>query len=717
MTVALADAADVVVRATRERRAGCCSEPRVSIDGETSIPTGLRPIGHVGVYRFEVRRERIELTLAAFRCPTPCTRSSPRATPVTVPAADADEFVREHMPRLVRHVAVDAPGIDLPAAERPTARAHRAVRAVAPARLRARLALRRRSRSRIARRGRRTATTSPRTRSAVASKRSGRMPRPSRSRQPGRCRGSTPPSSPSQLLPALEALDGVAIEIHGERPRYRELTGDPHVAVSTVESTDPDWFDLGVIVTIDGRTIPFAPLFTALSRGRRKLLLSDGRYFSLAHPSLQRLRDLIEEAGELAEWETGPRISRYQTALWADFEDVADEAEPAVSWRATAEALREARRHPADRRCRPVCRRSCVPTSATGFEWLAFLWQHRLGGILADDMGLGKTLQMLALIAHTSEAGETRPFLVVAPTSVLSTWRERGRPLRPGPAGRRRRRHAREARDRRWRMPRPPQISSSPRTRCSASMSAEFAEVEWAGLVLDEAQFVKNSQTKAYRAARDLRADVTFAITGTPMENSLTELWALLSLAAPGLFASARRFRDEYVGPIEQGKVPENQEGGDYRARRLERLRRRIRPLVLRRTKELVAADLPPKQEQEVRIELGPAHRALYDAVLQRERQKVLGLLDDLDRNRFIVFRSLTLLRMLSLAPELVDPANAHIAPSKLTALFEQLDEIVAEGHRTLVFSQFTSFLALVADAARGARHPVRLPRRLDPRS
>ena len=110
-------------------------------------------------------------------------------------------------------------------------------------------------------------------------------------------------------------------------------------------------------------------------------------------------------------------------------------------------------------------------------------------------------------------------------------------------------------------MPRHPQISSSPRTRSCVSTRPEFAAVEWAGLVLDEAQFVKNSQTKAYRAARDLRADVTFAITGTPMENSLTELWALLSLSAPGLFPSARRFREEYVGPIEQGKVPENQEG------------------------------------------------------------------------------------------------------------------------------------------------------------
>ena len=164
------------------------------------------------------------------------------------------------------------------------------------------------------------------------------------------------------------------------------------------------------------------------------------------------------------------------------------------------------------------------------------------------------------------------------------------------------------------------------------------------GVILDEAQFVKNAATRAHRAVRELRTDVVFAITGTPLENSLTELWALLSLTSPGLFASARRFRDEYVGPIENGKVPDNEEGGEYRAARLARLRRRIRPLVLRRTKELVAPELPPKQEQEIRIELGAAHRALYDAVLQRERQKVLGLLDDLDRNRFIVFRSLTLL-------------------------------------------------------------------------
>ncbi|MGZ8805163.1 MAG: DEAD/DEAH box helicase, partial [Microbacterium sp.] len=118
-------------------------------------------------------------------------------------------------------------------------------------------------------------------------------------------------------------------------------------------------------------------------------------------------------------------------------------------------------------------------------------------------------------------------------------------------------------------------------------------------------------------------------------------------------------------------------------------------------------AELPPKQEQELLVELAPAHRALYDAVLQRERQKVLGLLDDLDRNRFIVFRSLTLLRMLSLAPGLIDAEHGDVPSSKLDELLVQLREIVAEGHRTVVFSQFTSFLALVAERldAEGIAH------------
>ena len=171
------------------------------------------------------------------------------------------------------------------------------------------------------------------------------------------------------------------------------------------------------------------------------------------------------------------------------------------------------------------------------------------------------------------------------------------------------------------------------------------------GLVLDEAQFAKNHQSKVYQCARRLPAPFKLAITGTPMENNLMELWSLLSITAPGLFPSPTRFR-ELLRPPDRD--------ADRHTELLARLRRRIRPLIMRRTKEQVAADLPAKQEQVLEVELDPRHRRIYQRHLQRERQKVLGLIDDVDRNRFTILRSLTLLRQLSLHPGLVDAASTH---------------------------------------------------------
>ncbi|TFC28810.1 DEAD/DEAH box helicase [Cryobacterium sp. TMT1-3] len=466
-----------------------------------------------------------------------------------------------------------------------------------------------------------------------------------------------------------------------------ERTETPHLVITTVETDQRDWFDLGVIVTVGAITVPFGPLFKALAKGQTRLKLIDNSYLSLQSPEFEKLHDLIAEARALPEWETGLRISRYQASLWSDFEDLADESVPAVSWRAAAAGLKDLAEidpTPLPTTVQAILR----PYQQEGFAWLAFLWQHQLGGVLADDMGLGKTLQTLALLVH---ARSTRPFLVVAPTSVVTNWLNEATRFTPG-----------------LRVRTLTATEAKSRTRIADSATGvdvlvtsyalfrldfdAYSSVTWAGLILDEAQFVKNRTSRAYACAKELDTPFKLAITGTPLENNLMDLWSLFSIVAPGLFASARTFTEDYVRPMTRGPVtigsgPE----------RLAKLRRRIRPLILRRTKEVVARDLPPKQEQELQIALNPAHQKLYDTFLQRERQKLYGLIEELDKNRFIIFRSLTLLRLLSLDASLVDPKYAGVRSSKLDALFEQLDDVIAEGHKALIFSQFTSFLKLAA--------------------
>jgi SNF2 family DNA or RNA helicase len=217
---------------------------------------------------------------------------------------------------------------------------------------------------------------------------------------------------------------------------------------------------------------------------------------------------------------------------------------------------------------------------------------------------------------------------------------------------------------------------------------AAYSGLAWSGLLLDEAQHAKNRQSKVYQCARRLTAPTKIAITGTPLENNLMELWSLLSIAAPGLFPSPERFREYYSKPVERK--------GDRE--RLAQLQQRIRPLVLRRVKEQVAAELPAKQEQVLEVDLHPQHRKVYQTRLQRERHKVLGLIDDMNSNRFAIFRSLTLLRQLSLHAGLVDDDYAELASAKIDALLEHLGEVIAGGHRALVFSQFTGFLGKVRE-------------------
>ncbi|GLJ78956.1 DEAD/DEAH box helicase [Microbacterium imperiale] len=683
--VRLGEVASVEVRV--ESRGGDLElTPVVTVDGGEAA-SHARPLGHVGVYTVD----RVGAGLGVAFAPValgPGVRALIAAgEPVPIPAADVEDFLSDAYPRLARETSVVAgPGVRLPPPERTVAvvaveqrpddvidyaltwrargaepEAWTTERERDPDRLEVRAAVER---------AWTTATDEP---FAPAGRRS----------------GVDAAVFVAQVLPALERVDAVRIEVSGLRRSYRELSGDPRITVRTVETTDADWFELGVHVEIEGRRIPFRPLFTALAQGRKRMLLSDGAYFSLVHRSLDRLRDLIEESRDLVEWETGARVSRYHQQLWSEFEDVADQTEPALRWRRAAESVRTA--DAAAVASPPAGLVTTLrPYQRDGFAWLCALRDARLGGILADDMGLGKTVQLLAMLLHAREGGETRPALVVAPTSVVAAWRDEAARHAPGLRVR-----VVETTGHRFDDDDEADVvvTSYALLRLDA---AAYAAREWSTVVLDEAQYVKNPRSHVHRAVLALRADVVFAATGTPLENSLTDLWAILSLTSPGLFPSARRFRQEYVLPIEHGRVAENSEGGPARERRLARLRGRIRPFLLRRTKELVATDLPPRQEQDVLVELSSGHRAVYERVLQRERRKVLGLLDDLDSQRFIVFRSLTLLRLLALAPSLVDAGGPGLASSKLEALRDRLGPVVAEGHRALVFSQFTSYLDIV---------------------
>ena len=378
------------------------------------------------------------------------------------------------------------------------------------------------------------------------------------------------------------------------------------------------------------------------------------------------------------------RLNRFQTSWWDELAGLGVVTEQSDRW---ANSIGQMANLAAPEPIAPPAGLDAElrPYQQTGLDWLAFLHRHRLGGVLADDMGLGKTVQAIALCLHVLEQQPDARFLVVAPTSVVENWAREAARFAPGVTV---------------------QTIHATKARRGTDLAAEiagarivvtsyalfriefddYAAADWELLLLDEAQFVKNHQGKTYQCARRLDVATKIAITGTPLENSLMDLWSLLSITAPGLYPDPKRFSDTFRKPIESGTAPEA----------LATLRRRIAPLMRRRTKDAVLPELPPKSEQTVEIELNARHARIYATQLQRQRQKVLGLVGDVQKHRFEIFKSLTILRQLALDPALIDPDHEGVGSAKLDRLLDDLTTVVAEGHRALVFSQFTRYLARV---------------------
>jgi len=446
--------------------------------------------------------------------------------------------------------------------------------------------------------------------------------------------------------------------------------------------------------------------------------LVDGTVLSLRDPNIESLIDLASAAGigSASSARTGSPPGSFRVPL-GRLGDLLDET-PGRSTvfegqiRSLADCLRGG---PAPEPVPLDSARAGIlrPYQKDAVRWFGALAAWGLGGILADEMGLGKTLMALAHFfgrkqnAEAGGAGEL-PVLVVCPTSLIFNWIEECRKFFPSvqPVGL----HGEspEVREEVLRGGADLFVTSYALLRRDREVleSREFRAV-----ILDEGQQIKNPESQTARAARALRARERWALTGTPVENRPLDLWSLIEFVLPGLLGPARQFQREYAEPIARG------EAGAAR-----KIHARVRPFLLRRTKAQVLQDLPPRIEQVERAPLSDLQRALYKAQLDAARGELEGA--DPERSRFEVLAALTRLRQICchprllpedlLPPALLAPGGVDDEPSgggKFDLLIELLDECIEEGHRVLLYSQFTSML----DIIEGRLRELEVPRcRLD---
>ncbi len=503
--------------------------------------------------------------------------------------------------------------------------------------------------------------------------------------------------------------DGWQMEIDPDFPlRVVEPEGD--FTAELEEGSGIDWLELHLGVLVEGERVDLVPgLVKLIAATPGEALtealgdaaddtpfvvpLSDGRLLSLPlgriRTMLLALADLFAAGGIDAE---AGRVGF--TRLNAAELAVLETAVPDLVWRG-GEALRALGRQlrEAGDTIPPAAlpegfSGTLRPYQAQGVDWLQFLRGAGIGAVLADDMGLGKTVQTLAhLVIEQAEGRLDRPALIVCPTSLVPNWAAEVERFAPGlrllvlhgPA--RRERFC--------------DIPAHDLVITSYALISRDAEVltaqDWHIVVLDEAQMIKNPAAETTKLVAGLKGQQRLCLSGTPLENHLGELWSLFNFLAPGFLGSSKSFRSRYRMPIEKR--------GDETRRAL--LARRVRPFLLRRTKEEVATDLPPKTEIVEQVELEPAQRAIYESIRLAMHERVRKAIAErgLARSGIIILDALLKLRQACCDPRLLKIASVKRTKpgsAKLERLMELLLTLLDEGRRVLVFSQFTSMLELI---------------------
>jgi superfamily II DNA or RNA helicase len=480
--------------------------------------------------------------------------------------------------------------------------------------------------------------------------------------------------SPEQFPRIVHTLVTEGWRVEAEGRAFRRA-----VSMRLEVSSGIDWFDLhGAIDFGDGRSAPFPQLLAAVARGEDAVVLDDGSVGLLPEEWLQRYAGIAgfgNTAGDAI------RFGRSQAALL----DALLAAQPAIAYDETFAQIR------AELHTFGGIAAEDPPASFRGtlreyqreaLGWFSFLRRFQFGGCLADDMGLGKTVMVLALLdaRRQKKTADTKaPSIVVVPRSLVFNWRDEA--LRFAP---------------KLKVVDYTGVQRDPAAIGGADLvlttygtlrrdAAALHAIEFDYAILDEAQAIKNAGTASAKAARLLRARYRLALSGTPIENHLGELWSLFEFLNPGLLGSAKAF--QRVSGV-RGRADAD----------VEWLSRALRPFILRRTKEQVAPELPRRTEQTLQCELEPAQRRHYDELRAHYRETLLARIarDGVNRSKMQILEALLRLRQAACHSALIDPARAHEPSAKFEVLIPRLLEVIAEGHKALVFSQFTSLLALL---------------------
>jgi superfamily II DNA or RNA helicase len=457
-------------------------------------------------------------------------------------------------------------------------------------------------------------------------------------------------------------------------------------------SSGVDWLSLRLTFESDGIPVTQDELAKCLAEGRRYVRLADG---SFARLDAAKVRDVLLRQAEILATGGGQggKLPLSQAGRIQELLDQVGRAHVGDGAKELFQKLRDIDEIKGARKPRNL-KASLRPYQEQGFHWLWFLHEIGSGGVLADDMGLGKTVQTLALLlavkADDVKTERKKPFkaLIVAPTSVVTNWMREIEKFAPSLKyvvwhGGDRKERSDELADA------DVIITSYALLRRDEELLAKL-DLHYA--ILDEAQNIKNPLSATARAAKRLKADRRLALSGTPIENRLSEIWSIFDFVSPGLLGPLDKFEERYSRPIDAGD-----------AKAAQRLRSTIHPFILRRTKSEVAKDLPEKIETDNFCELAGEQAGLYAGVLKEVRAQVMGEVErqGLAKSQIQILAGLTRLRQAACDPRLLGlPRDFGDEDSgKLVALRELIQTCIAGGHRVLVFSQFVTMLTLIKRA------------------